>query len=108
MRTGKFTLDNFLKQLAQIQKVRSVQEIMKTIPGMAGFVDQMGDMSPEGDIRRIEGIINSMTSNERQNPNIIDRGRRHRIAKGSGVRPVDVKKLLKDFSAIERYISVLR
>lgn len=81
---------------------------MKKIPGMSRIVDQMGDLSPEDDMRRIEGIINSMTLKERQNPDIIDRGRRHRIAKGSGVRPLDVNKLLKDFSALQRYFGALQ
>ena len=51
-------------------------------------------------MKRIEGIINSMTLKERQSPDIIDRGRRNRIAKGSGVQAADVNKLLKDFSAM--------
>ena len=67
---------------------------------MGAVVDQLGDMNPEDDMRRIEGIINSMTLKERQNPDLIDRGRRHRIAKGSGVQAADVNKLLKDFSAM--------
>ena len=41
-------------------------EVMKMIPGMGGVVDQMGDMNPEDDMRRIEGIINSMTLDERE------------------------------------------
>ncbi len=108
MRKDKFTPDDFLKRIAPIKRLGSVQEIMKMISGMSRIVDQMGDLSPEDDMRRIEGIINSMTLKERQNPDIIDRGRRHRIATGSGVRPMDVKKLLKDFSACRRYIGWLQ
>jgi signal recognition particle subunit SRP54 len=100
MQQGKFTLDDFRNQMRQIKKLGSMREIMKMIPGMGSIVDQMGDMNPEDDMRRIEGIINSMTLKERQNPDLIDRGRRHRIAKGSGVQAADVNKLLKDFSAM--------
>ncbi len=100
MQQGKFTLDDFRKQMGQIKKLGSMREIMKMIPGMGGVVDQLGDMNPEDDMRRIEGIINSMTLKERQNPDVIDRGRRNRIAKGSGVQAADVNKLLKDFSAM--------
>ncbi|MFN8706751.1 MAG: signal recognition particle protein, partial [Planctomyces sp.] len=61
-----------------------------------------GDVNPEDDMRRIEGIINSMTPDERNNPDLIDRGRRNRIARGSGVQAADVNKLLKDFTAMSR------
>ena len=100
MQQGKFTLDDFRMQMRQIKKLGSMREIMKMIPGMGAVVDQLGDMNPEDDMRRIEGIINSMTPQERQNSDVIDRGRRHRIAKGSGVQAADVNKLLKDFSAM--------
>ena len=100
MQAGKFTLDDFCKQMKQVKKLGSMREIMKMIPGMGKMVDQMGDMNPEDDMRRVEGIINSMTLNERRDPDQIDRSRRIRIAKGSGVEPADVNKLLKDFSAM--------
>ena len=75
---------------------------MKMIPGMGKMVDQMGDLNPEDDMRRIEGIINSMTLDERSNPDKIDRSRRHRIAGGSGVEASDVNKLLKDFQSMSK------
>ncbi len=100
MQEGKFTLDDFRKQMRQIKKLGSMREIMKMIPGMNKMVDQLGDMNPEDDMRRIEGIIDSMTLDERHNPDRIDRSRRNRIASGSGVEPADVNKLLKDFQAM--------
>lgn len=102
MQQGKFTLDDFSKQMRQIKKLGSMREIMKMIPGMNKVVDQMGDMNPEDDMRRIEGIINSMTLDERSHPDKIDRSRRNRIAKGSGVQPSDVNKLLKDFQSMSK------
>jgi len=100
MQEGRFTLDDFRTQMRQIKKLGSMREIMKMIPGMGKVVDQMGDMNPEDDMRRIEGIINSMTLDERSNPDRIDRSRRNRIARGSGVDPADVNKLLKDFQSM--------
>lgn len=100
MQQGKFTLDDFRKQMRQIKKLGSMREVMKMIPGMGKVVDQMGDMNPEDDMRRIEGIINSMTLDERENPEKIDRSRRTRIADGSGVEPAEVNKLLKDFNSM--------
>lgn len=100
MEEGKFTLDDFRKQMRQIKKMGSMREIMKMIPGMGKVVDQLGDLNPEDDMRRIEGIINSMTLDERNNPERIDRSRRNRIATGSGVEPSEVNKLLKDFNSM--------
>lgn len=100
MQKGKFTLDDFRKQMRQIKKLGSMREVMKMIPGMGKVVDQMGDMNPEDDMMRIEGIINSMTLDERENPDKIDRSRRTRIAVGSGVEPAEVNKLLKDFNSM--------
>ena len=102
MQQGKFTLDDFRKQMGQIKKLGSMGEVMKMIPGMGKVADQMGDMNPEDDMRRIEGIINSMTLDERSNPDRIDRSRRNRIAQGSGVEPADVNKLLKDFQSMSK------
>ena len=102
MQQGKFTLEDFRKQMRQIKKLGSMREIMKMIPGLGGIVDQLGDLNPEDDMLRIEGIINSMTPAERSNPEVIDRSRRNRIALGSGVQPADVNKLLKDFSMMAK------
>ena len=102
MQEGKFTLDDFRKQMGQIKKLGSMGEVMKMIPGMGKVADQMGDMNPEDDMRHIEGIINSMTLDERSNPDRIDRSRRHRIADGSGVDAADVNKLLKDFQSMSK------
>jgi signal recognition particle subunit SRP54 len=97
---GKWTLDDFLKQMKQIKKLGSMGEIMKMIPGLGAVAEKLSDMNPDQDLRQIEGIIQSMTPDERRNPSKIDRSRRHRIASGSGADPSDVNKLLKDFDAM--------
>jgi signal recognition particle subunit SRP54 len=77
---------------------------MKMIPGMgamAGALDEMGDdMDPEEEVRRVESMIQSMTLDERQNPDKIDRSRRNRIAAGSGTDPAEVNDLLKQFKGM--------
>ena len=99
MLQGKFTLVDFKDMMGQIKKLGSIREIMKMIPGMGKAADMFGgDISPETEMSKIEGMINSMTKRERENPDIIDISRRRRIARGSGVEPSDVNKLLKDFS----------
>jgi len=89
---GDFTLDDFRKQFSQLAQMGNMKEIMAQMPGM-------GDMIPQGDdpdvaIRRIQGMIDSMTKQERRDPDIIDLGRRRRIASGSGVEPHDIKQFL--------------
>ncbi|MGH7201133.1 MAG: signal recognition particle protein, partial [Planctomycetaceae bacterium] len=100
MLEGRFTLDDFQKQMRQIRKLGSMGEIMKMIPGMGGLTEKLGDLNPDQDMRQIDAIINSMTLDERQNPDRIDRSRRNRIARGSGSDPADVNKLLKDFKSM--------
>jgi len=102
MLQGKFTLVDFKKAMGQLKKLGPLKQIMNMIPGMGKVAEMMsgGDADPEQDLQQIEGIIDSMTPQERENPDIIDIGRRRRIAAGSGSDPADVNKLLKEFSAM--------
>lgn len=93
---GQFTLNDFRDQMRQIKKLGSMQSIMKMM-GMGQAADLDPDMNPEEDLKRIEGMIDSMTQQERLRPEVIDHSRRNRIARGSGSEPSDVNKLLKDF-----------
>lgn len=97
MLKGKFTLENFQASMKQIKKLGSMGGIMKMIPGMGRIADAMGDTNPDEDLSHIEAIINSMTVEERNNPDRIDRSRRNRIAQGSGTEASDVNQLLKQF-----------
>ncbi len=103
MLSGKFTLDDFLKAMDQIRKLGSMRSIMKLIPGMgqmASALDEMQGMDPDKDIGRIRAMIQSMTLDERRNPDKIDRSRRNRIAAGSGTDPAAVHDLLKQFDSM--------
>src|SRR5262245_5641667 len=98
---GKFTLVDFRSTMGQIKKLGPMRQIMKMIPGLGKVADMMdGDSDPEQDLKQIEGIIDSMTPQERENPDIIDISRRRRIAAGSGADPADVNKLLKEFAVM--------
>lgn len=95
MAKGSFGFDDFLKQMQAVKKMGGIQDMLKLMPGAAG---QMADMDfDDGQIKRIEGIVHSMTLNERRDPDIIDSPRRRRIASGSGVQPNDVSGLVKTF-----------
>ena len=93
---AEFTFTDFLKQLKQIKKMGPIEDLVKMIPG-AGRLNLDVD---EKDLIHMEAIINSMTPEERENPDIIDGSRRKRIAKGSGTSIQEVNRLLKEFRAM--------
>ncbi len=106
MKKGEFTLEDFKKQLLQIKKLGPMQKVMGMIPGMGGLTDAMDDMDPEQDMKRLFGIIDSMTAEERRNPTkVIDQSRRRRIAAGSGVEPHEVNDLVKQFDAMSQMMT---
>jgi signal recognition particle subunit SRP54 len=101
LRKGEFTLEDFRKQLLQVKRLGPLQKVMGMIPGMGALKDMMGGVDPEQDFRRMFGIIDSMTADERRNPSkIIDQSRRRRIAAGSGVEPHEVNELVKQFDGM--------
>ncbi len=98
---GKFTLVGFKDMMGQVKKLGPMRQIMSMIPGMGKIADMLGgDADPEQDLKQIEGIIDSMTPHERENPDVIDISRRRRIAAGSGTDPADINKLIKEFSVM--------
>jgi signal recognition particle subunit SRP54 len=102
LREGQFTLDDFRKQLNQIKRLGPLQKVMSLIPGMGQInkmMDEMGE-DHEGGMRRLGGIIDSMTPDERRNPKLIDPSRRRRIAAGSGVEPHEINELVKQFDGM--------
>lgn len=97
---GEFTLDDFLKQMSQIKRLGPMKKVLGMIPGMGQMMGALDEVDAEGDLRRLQGIIHSMTKEERRKPKIIDQSRRRRIAKGSGVEPHEVNELVKQFDTI--------
>jgi signal recognition particle subunit SRP54 len=98
---GEFTLDDFKKMLGQTKKLGPMNKIMGMIPGMGAAADMVGEMDTEKDMRRLTGIIDSMTLDERRNPKKnIDQSRRRRIAEGAGVQPHEVNELVKQFEPL--------
>jgi signal recognition particle subunit SRP54 len=95
MAKGSFGFDDFLKQMQALKKMGGMKDMLKMMPGMGS---QLGDMDfDDKSINRIEGIVHSMTQQERQDPDIIDSSRRRRVAAGSGVQPNEVSSLVKTF-----------
>ncbi len=103
LKKGLFTLDDFKKQLSQIKKLGPMQKVMGMIPGMNAMTEGLEDIDPEQDLKRLFGIIDSMTAAERTNPTkVIDQSRRRRIAAGAGVEPHEVNELVKQFEAMSQ------
>lgn len=101
LRKGEFTLDDFKKLLGQTSKLGPMNKVMSLIPGMGQLTDMVGDVDAEEGMKRLRGIIDSMTPEERRNPSrMIDQSRRRRIASGAGVQPHEVNELVKQFDGI--------
>ena len=95
MAKGSFGFDDFLKQMQAVKKMGGMKDMLKMMPGMGS---QLGDLDfDDGELRRMEGIVHSMTPAERREPEIIDSPRRRRIAGGAGVEVNDVSGLVKTF-----------
>ncbi len=97
---GRFTLDDFLVMLVQVQKMGPLEQVMKLIPGMRKKLPTSG-MDPRR-IRHVEAIILSMTPDERRRPEILNGSRRARIARGSGRSVAEVNRLLKQFREMQK------
>ncbi|NLI34225.1 MAG: signal recognition particle protein [Deltaproteobacteria bacterium] len=97
-RDDTFSLEDFRKQIRQIKKLGSLESILSMLPGM-GMLKELKKMQvDEKEFVRMEAIINSMTKLERQNVDIINAGRRRRIANGSGTTVQDVNRLINSYS----------
>jgi signal recognition particle subunit SRP54 len=94
MAKGSFGFDDFLQQMQAVKKMGGMKDMMKLMPGAA----ELGDMDfDENELKKMEGMVYSMTLQERQEPDVIDSSRRRRIAAGSGAQPHDVSSLVKTF-----------
>jgi signal recognition particle subunit SRP54 len=102
LKKQEFTFEDFKKQLVQMKKMGSLSQIMNHLPQGGPFKGMNKLSIDDKKILHFEAIINSMTVEERENPNIINGSRRSRIARGSG-RPVsEVNQLLKQFAEMKK------
>jgi signal recognition particle subunit SRP54 len=106
VKTASFTLEDFLDQLGEIQKMGPVAQLMEMLPGVSKLAKQMPDGLQEKQLKKVEAIVRSMTPEERQNPNLIDGSRRRRIARGSGVMTHDVNQLLNQFRQMQKLMKL--
>jgi len=94
---GDLSLEDFRKQFEMIAKL-GMKDMIGSMPGMSDLIPEGED--PEEALKRIQGMIDSMTKEEKKNPDLIDLPRRRRIAAGSGTEPHEVKQFLNQFDQV--------
>ena len=105
LKKSELDLEDLLSQVKKLRKMGGLREVLNLVPGMANKIP--GDVD-EGEIKRVEAILQSMTRSERKNPRLIDGSRRRRIAKGSGTHVSDVNRLLQDFKRMRKLMKGLK
>jgi len=108
MQSNQFTLEDFRAQLGQFKKLGSMSKLMKMLPeqltGGISLTDEQSEQV-EGQMKRTEAIIDSMTRQERNNHKVIDASRKTRIAKGSGSTIAEVNGLIRQYEQMKKMMS---
>jgi signal recognition particle subunit SRP54 len=99
-----FSLEDFRDQLLQVKKMGSLQSLVKMLPNIGPFqgMQNAADKVDEGQLTRVEAIINSMTAYERDHHESINGSRRKRIARGSGTSVQEVNQLLRQYAQMRK------
>lgn len=106
LRANRFTLSDYLDQMAQLKNMGDLGDVAGMLPGMDAKALK-GAKVDEKAMARQEAIILSMTQAERDNPSLLNSSRKKRIAAGSGTAVVDVNRLLKQFEAMQQMVKQL-
>jgi signal recognition particle subunit SRP54 len=108
VKSGKnFDLEDFKQQVAQMKKMGGLAALADKLPGNLGQLAQGAPGMDDKAIRRIEGIINSMTREERARPDLIKASRKRRIAAGAGVTVQEVNRLLSQFEQTQKMMKMM-
>ncbi len=106
LRREQFTLEDFYEQIQQIKKMGPLEQILGMIPGIG---KQLKNVPVDDNaFVKVEAMINSMTPEERQHPQIINGSRRRRIAMGSGTRVQDINQLLNQFQEMRKMMKKMK
>ena len=102
---NRFDLDDFLQQLTQMKKMGGLSSLMDKLPAQFQAAAGQADMGKaEKEMRRMQGIIHSMTPSERAKPELIKASRKRRIATGAGVQVQEVNRLLAQFEQMQTMV----
>jgi signal recognition particle subunit SRP54 len=108
VKTGKgFDLEDFKQQVAQMRKMGGMSALMDKLPAQLAQAAQGAPQMEDKAIRRLEGIINSMTPLERAKPELIKASRKRRIATGAGVSVQEVNRLLAQFEQTQKMMKMV-
>jgi signal recognition particle subunit SRP54 len=105
MQGGDFNFEDFLAQMQAVKKMGSLGGLMKMMPGMNNM--QIGDKE-EKKLKHTEALIQSMTIQERRNPNILNGSRRTRIARGAGLQVKELNALIKQFQQMKKMMRMMK
>ncbi len=105
IRKNQFDFNDFLSQLEQVKKMGNMKDLLGMIPGMGKAIKDV-DID-DNSFKPIEAIIRSMTNQERENPDLINGGRKNRIAAGSGTSVQQVNQLLKQFGDMRKLMKTM-
>jgi signal recognition particle subunit SRP54 len=110
MKSGeKFDLNDFREQIGQMRKMGGISSMLDKLPAQfAQAAGQVNDQDVDKQVRRLEGIINSMTPAERVRPELIKASRKRRIATGSGVPVQEVNRLLNQFEQMQSMMKQMK
>ena len=104
----KFDLDDFKAQIQQMRNMGGIESLMSKMPGdIAAMAKAVPEGTAEKAIKRTEGIIDSMTPQERRNPAVIKASRKRRIATGAGVTVQEVNRMLTQFEQSQKMMKQL-
>lgn len=106
-KSGSFSLQDFADQMAMMNKLGSLSQLLKYMPGMGMKISPEMIQKGETELIKFRAIISSMTPKERLNENVLNNSRMHRIAQGAGVGIEDVSILLKRFEEAKQYAKLL-
>ncbi len=108
VKKGKgFDLEDFKRQIGQMRKMGGVSALVDKLPAQFAQAAQSSQMD-EKQLRRVEGIINSMTPAERMRPEILKASRKRRIAAGAGVPVQEVNRLLNQFGQMQKMMKMMK
>ncbi len=99
---AKFDFEDFRAQLQQVKKMGPLSQILGMMPGMGQIAQDLPADAADQQMTRVEAIINSMTRQERRNPDVLNGSRRKRIALGSGTTVQDVNQLVNQFKQMQK------
>lgn len=109
LKKNEMDFEDFLMQLEQVQNLGPLDKLLELVPGMGNLKGQIGDLDSKGkEINRTKAIIQSMTLEERRNPQILNASRKKRIARGSGTSVQDVNRLIKQFNEMKKMMKMFQ